>query len=105
MPGHVLRALRSRGVDVLSAQEDGRRRAADPLLLDRATELNRVFATADDDFLKHAARRLGESLPFASIIYGHQASVTIRQYIGGIEYIWDVGTEEDLRGQIVYLPV
>jgi hypothetical protein len=45
MDEHVHRAitagLRLRDVDVLTAQEDGRRRIADDVLLDRATELQR----------------------------------------------------------------
>jgi predicted nuclease of predicted toxin-antitoxin system len=105
MSWHALRGLRSRGLDVLSAQEDGRRRLADPGLLDRAMELNRLFVTADEDFLKEAARRLQQSIPFPSIIYGHQASVTVRQYIEGIEYICNVGVDADLRGEIIHLPI
>ena len=55
MDEHVHRAitsgLRLRGVDVLTAQEDGRRKTADSLLLDRATELQRVLFSQDEDFL------------------------------------------------------
>lgn len=58
MDVHVRRAvtegLRLRGVDVLTAQEDGTRRLADPLLLDRANELGRVLFTQDDDLLREA---------------------------------------------------
>ena len=49
--------LRLRGVDVLTAQEDGRRRLPDPELLDRATALGRVLFTQDDDLLREAAER------------------------------------------------
>ena len=49
MDVHVRRAvtagLRLRGVDVLTAQEDGNRELLDPELLDRATELGRVLFT------------------------------------------------------------
>lgn len=45
MDEHVHRAittgLRLRGVDVLTAQEDNRGNTPDPVLLDRATELQR----------------------------------------------------------------
>ena len=58
---HVKRAvtngLRLRGVDVLTAQEDGTARLSDPDLLDRATALGRVVFTQDEDFLAEAARR------------------------------------------------
>ncbi len=53
MDVHVHRAittgLRMRGVDVITAQEDGYRRALDPDLLDRATALGRVLFSQDDD--------------------------------------------------------
>ena len=61
MDVHVRRAvttgLRLRGVDILTAQEDGAGEFDDPRLLDRATELGRVLLTQDDDLLKEAARR------------------------------------------------
>ena len=61
MDVHVPRAitigLRLRKIDILTAQEDQRRTAPDPLLLDRATELNRLIFTQDDDFLKEAQKR------------------------------------------------
>jgi predicted nuclease of predicted toxin-antitoxin system len=61
MDEHIHRAitigLRLRGIDVLTVQEDGRAGVSDPLVLDRATELNRVLFTQDDDFLIEANRR------------------------------------------------
>ena len=41
----ITEGLRLRGVDVLTAQEDGARRLPDPALLNRATELGRVLFT------------------------------------------------------------
>ena len=47
MDEHIHRAittgLRLRGVDVLTAQEDHQRNIPDPILLDRAAELQRVM--------------------------------------------------------------
>jgi predicted nuclease of predicted toxin-antitoxin system len=58
---HVHRAitegLRLRGVDVLTAQEDGARRLPDGELLNRATALGRVLFTQDVDLLREAAQR------------------------------------------------
>ena len=58
MDEHVHRAittsLRLRGVDVLTAQDDGRRHVPDPVLLDRATELGRVLFSQDEDLLVEA---------------------------------------------------
>lgn len=58
MDEHVHRAitagLRLRGVDVLTAQEDSRRNVLDDVLLDRATELQRVLFSQDEDPLAKA---------------------------------------------------
>ena len=60
MDQHVPRAitvgLRLRGVDVLTAYEDGTSELADPALLDRASELGRVLFTRDDDLATLRAR-------------------------------------------------
>ena len=54
MDHHVARAitdgLRERGVDVLTAFEDGSHELLDPELLDRVAELSRVLFTNDSDF-------------------------------------------------------
>ncbi len=76
MDEHVHRAitvgLRLRDVDVLTTQEDGRTGASDAALLDRATELQRVLFSQDEDLLAEAQHRQMESAPFAGIIYAHQ---------------------------------
>jgi len=60
MDAHVPRAitlgLRLRTVDVLTAQEDGSETLSDSELVNRATQLNRVLFTFDDDLLVEAAR-------------------------------------------------
>jgi predicted nuclease of predicted toxin-antitoxin system len=48
--------LREREVDVLTVQEDNRTSTPDPIILDRATELQRVMFTQDQDFLIEANR-------------------------------------------------
>jgi len=61
MDVHVRRAvtagLRLRGVNILTAQEDGTGELRDPDLLDRATALGRVLFTQDDDLLREAERQ------------------------------------------------
>jgi Domain of unknown function (DUF5615) len=64
MDHHVPRAitlgLRLRGVNVLTAYEDGTSELDDVALLDRASELGRVLFTRDDDLLVEAAKRQRE---------------------------------------------
>jgi hypothetical protein len=47
MPRAIAIGLRLRGVDVLTAQEDNRRKTDDSILLDRAGALGRVMVSFD----------------------------------------------------------
>lgn len=49
--------LRLREVDVLTVQEDGRSGVSNSILLDRATALQRLMFSQDQDFLVEAKRR------------------------------------------------
>ena len=55
VPAPITDGVRMRGVDALTAEEDGTRRLPDPDLLDRATELGRVLFSQDQDLLIEAA--------------------------------------------------
>lgn len=89
MDVHVHRAitdgLRRRGVDVLTAQEDGTNRFDDDELLNRSTELGRVLFTFDDDLLREAQRRQSENVPFAGVVYAHLLRISIGPCIDDLE--------------------
>ena len=91
MDVHVRRAvtngLRLRGVDVLTAQEDGARELGDPALLDRATALGRILFTQDDDLLREAAKRMHSREAFAGVIYAHQLNIAVGQCVDELELI------------------
>ena len=55
VPLAITTELRLRGVNVLTAQEDGAAREKDPQLLNRASGLGRVLVTQDADLLREAA--------------------------------------------------
>lgn len=55
VPQAITRGLRRRGVDVLTAQEDGTTELRDPELVDRASALGRILFTRDQDLLGEAA--------------------------------------------------
>jgi hypothetical protein len=67
-----MNGLQLRGVDVLTAHEDGTSELPDPELLDRATELERVLFTQDDDLLTEVTRRQRQGQTFSGVIYAHQ---------------------------------
>ena len=94
-----------RGIDVITVQEDGRTGTPDPILLDRATELNRVVFTQDDDFLVLANRRQQEGINFSGVIYAHQQSVTVGECVRDLEIIAKASEPENLGNQVQYLPL
>lgn len=109
MDEHVRRAitngLKLRGIDVITVQEDGRNGTTDSILLERATELNRVIFTQDDDFLVMANCRQQEGVKFSGVIYGHQQYVTVGECVRDLEIIAKASESEDLVNQVQYLPL
>ncbi|HZP84151.1 MAG TPA: DUF5615 family PIN-like protein [Chthonomonadaceae bacterium] len=103
--GAVTRGLLLRGIDVITAQEDGYDSTPDPLVLDRATELGRVLFTHDDDLLKEAHRRLAEGISFAGIIYVHQNNSTVGQCVDDLELIAQYSEAEEYADRIQFLPL
>jgi hypothetical protein len=101
----ITEGLRQRGVDVLTAQEDGTTRLPDSELLDRATELGRVLFTEDRDLLREAARRQKTNEHFAGLIYVPQNRLPIGQCIQELELLAKVGEPEDFANQIIFLPL
>jgi hypothetical protein len=97
--------LRLRGVDVLTAQEDGGAQLLDPALLDRASVLQRVVFTMDRDFLREAARRQQMGQDFAGVIYAYQLLVTIGQCVHDLEIVAKVEEPETMVNQVLYLPL
>ena len=105
VPKAITNGLRSRGVDVITAHEDGTDQFDDPPLLDRANELKRVLFTQDDDLLNEAAKRMREGIPFYGVIYGHQLRVSIGGCVRDLEMIAKAGKAEDVINRIQFLPL
>jgi predicted nuclease of predicted toxin-antitoxin system len=97
--------LRRRGVDVLTAQEDGCATLEDPDLLDRATALSRVLFSQDADLLREAKQRQRNDITFAGVIYAHQLRITIGQAISDLELIATVAEPSDMENRVEYLPL
>lgn len=105
VPLAITEALRRRGIDVLRAQEDGAERMADAVLLDRATELDRVLFSQDDDFLVECAARQSDSRAFSGLIYGHQMRITIGQCVQDLELIARIFEPADIAGRVEHIPL
>jgi hypothetical protein len=104
VPRVITIGLRLRGVDVLTAYEDGASEMDDAALLDRAGELGRVLFTQDDDLLVEATRRQRDGIPFRGVIYAHQLRVSIGGCIRALEIIAEAGEPEDLINGVQFLP-
>lgn len=109
MDHHVPRAitvgLRLRGVDVMTAYEDGADEKDDPQVLERANELERVLFTQDDDFLAEATRRQKSGIFFRGVIYAHQLRISVGRCIHDLEIIAKAGEPEALHNQVQFLPL
>jgi predicted nuclease of predicted toxin-antitoxin system len=106
---HLRRAitdgLRLRGIDILTAQEDGAREFEDSDLLDRATALGRVLFKHDDDLLRETTRRQQHGETFVGVIYAHQLNTTIGQCINDLELIGQGSEPEEWMSRTEYLPL
>jgi Domain of unknown function (DUF5615) len=101
----VTDGLRLRGVEVLTAQEDGSRELEDDALLDRATELGYVVFTQDEDLLRESAQRQERGETFAGVIYAPQLKVTVGQCVRELEVLALAGEPEDFANRMEYLPL
>ena len=101
----VVLALRLRGVDVLTAQEDGTAQFEDDDLLDRAMQSGRVLFSQDQDLLNEATTRQRGGKEFAGVIYAHQQNITVRQMIEDLELIAKICEPEELENRVVFLPL
>ena len=104
IPRAITNGLRRRGVEVLTAQEDGTAELDDPPLLDRATELNRPLYTQDDDLLAEARRRQTTGEIFSGVIYSHQLRSPIGRCIDDLELIAETFEPEDLKNRVEFIP-
>ena len=105
VPRAVTDGLRLREVDVLTAQQDGHERADDSTLLDRATALNRVLFSQDEDLLTEAADHLNRNREFAGIVFVRQMKTTIGQCVRDLEFVALVLDPSDMHNRVLYLPL
>jgi hypothetical protein len=96
--------LRHRGIEVITAFEDGKERESDEVLLERATALNHILVSQDDDLLKIAKRWQQSAREFTGIAYAIQQHIDIGGTIEYLELIAHVKTADEMRNNIEYIP-
>lgn len=105
VPSAITQGLRRRGVDCLTAFEDGAAEAEDAALLERATRLGRIVFSQDDDLLRIAHQWLAMRRDFAGVIYAHQLRITIGQAVRDLELAAGVLAPADMQNRVLFLPL
>ncbi len=104
VPQAITNQLRQRGVEVLTAIEDGTNELPDHELLERVRLLEQVIFTQDIRFKALAEAWQRHSKPFAGLIFGHQRGGTIGQYVKDLALIAEVSEPEDWWNTVEHLP-
>jgi predicted nuclease of predicted toxin-antitoxin system len=104
-PMAVTEALRRKGLDVLTSQDDGTATQDDEALLTRADELGRVLFSQDQDFLRIAAGWQRAGRPFAGVLFAAQQGVSLGRLADDLELLLTCCEPEELRDRVTYLPL
>ncbi len=105
VPGPITGGLRRRGIDVVTAHEDGAAELDDDALLERATHLGRVLFSQDRDLLVIAHHWLETGREFSGLVYAHQLNITIGRAVRDLELLARVLEPNDMHNHIEFLPL
>lgn len=105
VPQAVAQQLRRRGVDVLTAVEDGAAELPDDDLLGRSTELGRLIITFDVRFKALAEGWQGSGRRFCGMAYAHPLRTSIGQLVVDLELIAKATEPEHWQNTIEILPL
>jgi predicted nuclease of predicted toxin-antitoxin system len=94
--------LRLRGVETLTAQEDGYDRAPDEDIMTRALELHRPVMTTDHDFLVLAKLMLQREQPFSGVIFV-RFTTPIGYAVEELEVYAKAGETQDFLNRVIFL--
>jgi len=105
--GDIVEGLRRRqpALDLVRAQDVGLRHTPDPIILEWAAQQGRVVISVDKKTLAvDAWDRVGRGLPMPGVAI-LRIVLTIGQAINELELIALAGKPDDLRDQVIYLPL
>lgn len=94
--------LQMRGVDVLTAQEDGKSSAIDQIIMNRSVELNRPLVTTDHDFLVLAKIFNQKKTSFPGLFF-MSSKVNIGYAVEELAFYATAGEAEDFVNQVIFL--
>ena len=101
----IVRQLRLRQVEVVTAQELDVARLPDDSLLEHAAQLGQPLFTHDIRFYAMAQRWIAQGKPFCGIIFAHYMQVSIGQCVHDLEIIAKATGPEDWQSAILRLPL
>jgi len=101
----VTEQMRRRGIDVLTAQEDGSDHLDDESLLSRSALLGRVLFTFDIRFKARAEGWQQEGRPFGGLVWGYPMRLTIGQIVHDLELIAKATDPSDWHNVVERLPL
>ena len=104
VPKSVTEQLRRRGVDVLTANEDGANRMEDADLLARAAQFKRLLVTQDIRFRVRAETWQASARQFSGLAFAHPLGITIGQFVRDLELIALASNTGECENQIFRLP-
>lgn len=101
----IIRGLRLRGLDMITAVEAGMIGKTDSEQLSHASLRSRVLLTSDQDFLELHPRWMQEGRQHAGIIYYSQYRVTVGTCIWGVKLIVDVLSPKEMQNHLEFIPI
>lgn len=105
VPKSITDGVRRRGIDAVTAQDQGAGSVTDEELLQRATDQARLLFSQDTDFFQIASRWQAISKWFPGVIYAPQLGCSIGRTIEDLELLCKCATAEELESQVIHLPL
>ena len=101
----ITRGLRERGIDVVTAQDDGTTEFPDTELMDRCLALGRVIFSYDQDFLVEAQRRQREGVEFGGVCHTPRRTLVVGRAIEDLELLAAASEPSEAMNRVIFLPL
>jgi predicted nuclease of predicted toxin-antitoxin system len=99
----VVAGLRRRGVDVLTAGEQGLLSASDAQQMERAASLDRALVTADQDFLVIVRAMHAQGAPFPGVFF-IQEGTSVGEAVRNIADAAEILAPADMVSWLEWIP-
>jgi hypothetical protein len=104
VPQVITEQLRLRGVDVLTATEEGTDELPDDELLEHVRMTGRVLFTQDIRFKALAENWIRSGTPFAGLVFGHQLHGSIGQFVRDLQIIAEASDPPEWENRVEHIP-